>query len=260
LILWDNMIFCGADTRMHDHPKIVGVIPARLDSQRLPGKVLRKIGNKLMVQWVYERARQSPLLSELWVATDSLRIQQQCTDCGIPVIGTKTHPSGSDRLHEVMEKTDGDIYVNIQGDEPTVRADHIGLLLKPILGGKGEVTTLKVEIDRIVAQNPNCVKVVTDIRGRALYFSRSPVPYDGNGDGKNSCYKHIGLYGYTRAALGLYHTLPQTPLELTEKLEQLRWLENGISIWVVETPNDTIGVDTEADLEQAAAFLAREDR
>lgn len=240
------------------HHKIVGVIPARLDSQRLPGKVLREIRGKAIVQWVYERARRSPLLGELLVATDSDKVNVYCSERGIPVMLTGKHSSGSDRLHEVMERTRGDIYVNIQGDEPTIRPDHIDLLLRPIISGLGEVTTLKVAIDMETAQDPNVVKVVTDAHGRALYFSRFPIPFDRDAHGGDRFYKHIGLYGYTRSALGVFHRLPQSPLELTEKLEQLRFLENGIPIFVAETPHDTVGVDTEADLKQAAQFLATE--
>jgi 3-deoxy-manno-octulosonate cytidylyltransferase (CMP-KDO synthetase) len=293
---------------MRNNPKTIGVIPARLDSQRLPGKVLLNIGSKPMVHWVYERARQSPLLGALIVATDSDRVHQYCAGHDIPVMMTRQHPSGSDRLHEVMERTDGDIYVNIQGDEPTIRVDHIELLLQPLLTGTCEVTTLKVAIDALTAQNPNVTKVITDNRNRALYFSRHPIPYDresmesvdthrresmdthrmkdmdthrmknmdthqkeGLGNVGNvgvhkykkhemekvgvHYFKHIGLYGYTRAALELFHSLPQSPLELAEKLEQLRYLENGISICVAETNYDTVGVDTEADLAQAAAVL-----
>jgi len=171
---------------------------------------------------------------------------------------TRQYSSGTDRLYEVMERTDGDIYVNIQGDEPTIRADHIELLLRPIFATEGEVTTLKVAISAAAAQDPNIVKVVTDTRGRALYFSRFPIPFDRDLQGRIRFYKHIGLYGYTRSALELFHGLPQSSLELTEKLEQLRYLENGIPIVVSETPYDTVGVDTKADLEQAAAFLASE--
>jgi 3-deoxy-manno-octulosonate cytidylyltransferase (CMP-KDO synthetase) len=284
---------------MRHNLKTIGVIPARLDSQRLPGKVLLNIGSKPMVHWVYERAQQSPLLSALIVATDSDRVRQYCEGHDIPVIMTRQHPSGSDRLHEVMERTDGDIYVNIQGDEPTIRADHIDLLLRPLLDGTCEVTTLKVAIDPTVAQSPNVTKVITDNRNRALYFSRHAIPYDrenvenvdthrlkavnetvdthqkealervgvqgnsgnsgsGSSGGRKAgvqYYKHIGLYGYTRAALELFHSLPQSPLELAEKLEQLRYLENGIPIYVAETIHDTVGVDTEADLALAAAFL-----
>jgi 3-deoxy-manno-octulosonate cytidylyltransferase (CMP-KDO synthetase) len=253
---------------MLNHPNIIGVIPARLDSQRLPGKVLLNIGSKAMVHWVYERARQSPLLGELLVATDSDKVHQYCEAHDIPVMMTRQHPSGSDRLYEVMERTDGDIYVNIQGDEPTIRADHIDLLLRPLITAACEVTTLKVAIDAVAAQNPNITKVVTDNRNRALYFSRHSIPYNRGGvkgvdthlkedTGKVGVqyYKHIGIYGYTRAALRIFHGLPQLPLELAEKLEQLRYLENGIPIYVAETPYDTVGVDAEADLALAAAML-----
>ncbi len=233
----------------------MGVIPARLDSARLPGKVLLKLGNKSMVQWVYERARQSPLLDELLVATDSEKVGRHCRELGIPVIMTERHCSGSDRLCEVAEKTDGDIYVNIQGDEPTITPHHIELLLNPILEHEGQVSTLKVAIDRITAENPNCVKVVTDHRGRALYFSRYPIPFDREGSGHAQCYKHIGLYGYTRRALAVFKRLPPSMLEQAEKLEQLRFLENNIPIIVRETLYDTIGVDTEEDLKRATIFL-----
>ncbi len=236
--------------------KVVGVIPARFDSQRLPGKVLRRIAGKAMVHWVYENAGKSPLLNELLIATDSKEVQDYCQEHNLSVVITGKHPSGSDRLHEVMERTDGDIYVNIQGDEPTLRPDHLDLLLRPILAGDIEVSTLKVEIDGEAARDPNQVKVITDIRGRALYFSRFPIPYDCDGSGGNKYYKHIGIYAYTRAALALFHRLPQSTLELAEKLEQLRYLQNGIPIMVNETPYDTIGVDTEADLERAIARFA----
>lgn len=241
---------------MREQMKISGIIPARFDSTRLPGKVLRNIGNRAMVHWVYERARQSALLNDLMVATDSKEVQQYCTKHGIPVIMTGQHSSGSDRLFEVMERTDGDIYVNIQGDEPTVRSDHIELLLKPILSGEAEVATLKVAMNSAAAGDMNQVKVVTDNRGRALYFSRLPIPFDRNAAGGVRYYKHIGLYAYTRSALTLFHRLPESALESAEKLEQLRFLQNGISIFVEETPYDTIGVDTEDDLKRAISFLS----
>jgi 3-deoxy-manno-octulosonate cytidylyltransferase (CMP-KDO synthetase) len=240
---------------MRERPKILGVIPARLDSQRLPGKVLLKIGPKPMIHWVYERARQSALLDDILVATDSEKVQEYCAGQNIPVMRTRQHPSGSDRLHEVMERTDADFYVNIQGDEPTVRSEHVDLLLRPLLARESEVTTLKVAISGASAQNINIVKVVTDNRGRALYFSRLPVPFDRDAAAAVHYYKHIGLYGYSRAALELYHSLPQSPLELAEKLEQLRYLENCVSIYVAETQYDTVGVDTAEDLEHAAALL-----
>jgi 3-deoxy-manno-octulosonate cytidylyltransferase (CMP-KDO synthetase) len=243
---------------MRKKPKIIGVIPARLDSSRLPGKVLRKIGDRAMLQRVYERAGSSPLLTELLVASESKEVLQFCADRKIPSMRTRRHKSGSDRLHEVMQRTDGDIYVNIQGDEPTLRKDHIESLLRSLLDGRGEIATLKVAIDSATARDPNCVKVVTDKQGRALYFSRLPIPCNRDDREDIRYYKHIGLYGYTRSALELFHGLGPSELEKTEKLEQLRLLENGIDILVEETPYDTIGVDTEEDLEKAAAFLAAE--
>ena len=252
--VWDNDSF-GECVEMRKRPRILGVIPARYDSQRLPGKVLLRIGPKAMIHWVYERARKSPHLEQILVATDSDKVQEYCTAHDIPVMRTRRHPSGSDRLNEVMERTDADIYVNIQGDEPTIRTDHIELLLRPLLAGESEVTTLKVALSEAAAQNPNIVKVVTDIHGRALYFSRLPIPFDRDAGGAIHYYKHIGLYGYTRAALALFNSLPQSSLELAEKLEQLRYLENGVAIHVPETQYDTIGVDTAEDLEQATALL-----
>jgi 3-deoxy-manno-octulosonate cytidylyltransferase (CMP-KDO synthetase) len=242
---------------MRVSPNIMGVIPARMDSKRLPGKVLRNIGDKAMIHWVYAGARRSPLLTNLLVATDSEEVQQYCLSHDIPVAMTGRHPSGSDRLHEVMLKTSADVYVNIQGDEPTLRPDHLESLLEPILSGDAEVATLRTAIDRTAARDPNCVKVVADNRGRALYFSRCPIPFARDGSGGCQYYKHIGLYAYTRASLALFHRLPQSSLEQAEKLEQLRFLQNGIEIAVAETPFDTIGVDTEDDLRRVCALLVK---
>lgn len=231
--------------------KIIGVIPARYNSTRLPGKALREIAGKPMIHWVYENARRSQALSELLVATDSDLIQASCESAGIPVMLTGEHPSGGDRLYEVLTRTDGDIYVNIQGDEPTLKPEHIDLLLAPLINrNNAQVSTLKVPISTEQAMEPNNVKVVTDIEGKALYFSRHPIPYDRDNTGLPTYYKHIGLYAYTRDALIKFHELPQSSLELSEKLEQLRLLENGIAIYVSETQFDTVGVDTEADLER----------
>ena len=240
---------------MREYKGIIGVIPARLNSRRLAKKVLLPIGGRPMIHWVYERVRKTALLDKLLIATDSNEVYEYCTGEGIPAMLTREHPSGSDRLYEVVERTDGNFYVNIQGDEPTVSTEHIDLLLRPLLDGKAEVSTLKTAINKNAAHNPNCVKVVTDTAGRALYFSRYPIPFGCDDKYDVSYYKHIGLYGYTRAALELFHVLPQSYLELAEKLEQLRFLENGVTIAVVETQHDTISVDTEEDFEKARAFL-----
>ncbi len=237
-------------------PKTMGVIPARFNSSRLPGKALREIAGRPMIHWVYFNAKRSPLLSALAVATDSPEIRASCESAGIPVFLTHEHPSGTDRVHEVLTRTDADIYVNIQGDEPTLRPDHLDLMLAPFLDGSGtQVTTLKVAISAAEAADPNNVKVVTADNGNALYFSRYPLPYDRSGLGQAQHYKHIGLYAYTREALSLYHSLPQSSLELTESLDQLRFLQNGVSISVAETLHDTVGVDTEADLERVIAMF-----
>ena len=137
-----------------------------------------------------------------------------------------------------------------------LRPAHFELLLTPFLQGDVQVTTLKVAMDPLAAQDPNNVKVVTDNSGRALYFSRHPIPYDRDGQGGIQYYKHPGIYAYTRAALTFFHSLPQSSLELAEKLDQLRFLQNGVPIMVAETPHDTIGVDTEADLQRVNALFA----
>ncbi len=239
--------------------KIMGVIPARLGSTRLPRKALREIAGKPMVYWVYTNAKRSPLLTDLVVATDSEEIVRACEAHGVPVTLTGEHPSGTDRVYEVLTRTDADVYVNIQGDEPTLRPDHLDLMLAPFQTDSAtRVTTLKVAIDAEQAADPNNVKVVTADNGYALYFSRFPIPFDRDGQGQAQRYKHIGIYAYTREALELYQSLPQSSLELTEKLDQLRFLQNGVPIWVAETPYDTVGVDTEADLQQVIAMFAEQ--
>ncbi len=236
--------------------KILGVIPARYDSTRLPGKVLRLIAGKPMIYWVYHNALKSGLLSQLLVATDSEKVLAYCRDQSIPALLTGPHPSGTDRLMEVMERVEADIYINIQGDEPTLRPEHIEAIVSPFLADPSvQVSTLKVAIEEAAAQNPNNVKVVTDDSGRALYFSRHAVPFDRDGSGVKR-FKHIGIYAYKKAALELFHSLPESTLESAEKLEQLRFLQHGTAIHVVETPHDTVGVDTESDLRRVELLFS----
>jgi len=230
--------------------KIIGVLPVRYESIRLPGKALLEIAGKPMIYWVYHHAARCPLFEQLLVATDSDLILDYCRSQNIPVMATGEHRSGSDRLHEVVTRTDGEIYVNIQGDEPTIRPEHIELLTAPFSDEETMVSTLKIEITAAAAENPNVVKVVTDKRDRALYFSRYPIPYNRREAGEARHYKHIGLYAYRRQALERFHALDPTPLEQLERLEQLRFLENGIPIQVKETDLETIGVDTPEDLEE----------
>ena len=237
--------------------KVLGVIPARLQSTRLPRKALRAICGRPMIAWVYERARQAAVLDDLLVATDADEIFRVCAERHIPAIMTSAaHRSGTDRLVEVMGRRPAEIYVNIQGDEPMITGEHLEFLLRPFRERPGtEVSTLRVAISPEQARHPSNVKVVTDLHGRALYFSRAVVPFDRDGTGQARYHKHLGLYAYTAAALARFQTLPTSPLEELEKLEQLRFLENGIPIMVMETSQDTIGVDTEEDLQRVEEYF-----
>ena len=238
--------------------RVIGIIPARLGSQRLPRKVLREIGaGRILIEQVYRRIEKSPVLNELWIATDSQEVLEACEKRKIPALMTSDkHPSGTDRIYEVMTQKPADVYVNIQGDEPLVRPEHLEALLKPFSSvGNILVATLKIKITREAAQTPNVVKVVTDSKGWALYFSRSFIPFNRDGSAPDWVYKHLGFYAYTAQALKKFHELPPSKLEQLERLEQLRFLENGVPIFVAETPFDSIGVDTEEDLQRVAVLL-----
>ncbi len=241
-------------------PRIVAVIPARLESTRLARKALRPICGHAMIAWVYHRARRAPSLNHVLVATDSREIMDYCREAAIPAQMTSdAHRSGTDRVVEVMGREPADIYVNIQGDEPMVTAGHIELMLRPFRESSDvQVSTLKVAITAEEARNPNNVKVVTDLAGRALYFSRAPIPHDRDPSGQVQYFKHMGLYAYSAATLKKFQTLAPSALEQHEKLEQLRLLENGVPIHVVETREDTIGVDTEEDLKKVEELFRRE--
>lgn len=237
--------------------RVLGVIPARLDSQRLPRKVLRPIAGRPMVVHVYERARRSPLLDDLLVATDADEVLAVCAAAGIPAMLTaRDHPSGTDRVWEVAQRRAADVYVNIQGDYPLITPGHLACLLAPFAAAPAVgVTTLRIRARPEEVADPNAVKVVCGADGRALYFSRLPVPYDRAGRGVVH-WKHVGLYAYRREALEAFHRLPPSPLELAEGLEQLRLLEHGIPIVVAETDEPTIAVETERELQAVEAYLA----
>ena len=236
----------------------LGVIPARLASTRLPRKVLREILGKPLIVHVWEAAKRSPELADVLVATDAPEVVAACARFAVPAVMTSAeHPSGTDRVWEIAQSRAADVYVNIQGDEPLITPGHIKRLVAPFREHPNtQVTTLKIRLQPDEMDNPNVNKVVCGADGRALYFSKYPIPYDRDGRGV-ARFKHIGLYAYRRAALEAFHRLPPSPLELTEKLEQLRFLENGIPIVVAETDEPTIGVDTEADLRAVEARLAR---
>jgi len=238
--------------------RIAAVIPARLASTRLSRKVLRIIAGRPMVEWVWRAAAASGLMDPVVVATDSEEVASVCRERGIPVAMTSADcPSGSDRVREVARQIDADIYVNIQGDEPTLRPEFFPPLLRLFERPEVEVATLAVRCPAHEVADPNAVKVVTALDGRALYFSRAAIPFDRENAGFAGYRKHLGIYAYRKAALERFAALEPSPLERTERLEQLRLLENGIALYVAEAPGDTIGVDTQADLERAEAVLRR---
>jgi 3-deoxy-manno-octulosonate cytidylyltransferase (CMP-KDO synthetase) len=237
----------------------LAVIPARLASTRLPRKVLREIAGKPMLEWIVEAALAAPKLDRVVVATDSDEVIALAAKRGWEAMLTSPDlQSGSDRVHAVSRHILSEIVVNIQGDEPMLMPAHIDALLAPFHrpGIDAQVTTLWTPCTPEEILDPNAVKVVLAEDGRALYFSRSTIPFDRDGAGNITYRKHLGLYAYRRAALERFASLPPHPLETTERLEQLRLLAHNIPIYVERTPHTTIGVDTEADLERVAAILA----
>lgn len=239
--------------------RVAGIIPARLGSTRLSRKVLRPIAGRPMVEWVFRAAQASGCMDPVLVATDSEEVGAACRERGIPFAMTSPDcASGSDRVREVAAQIDADIYVNFQGDEPTLTPDFFPPLLALFDRAEVQVATLAVRCPAEDVNNPNAVKVVTAADGKALYFSRATIPFDRDAAGFSGYRKHLGIYAYRKAALEQFAALPPGWLERVEKLEQLRLLENGIDIHVAAAPRDTIGVDTEADLARAeAALLAR---
>jgi len=236
---------------------VLGVIPARLASSRLPRKVLREIAGRPMVWHVWDRARRAPALGDVLVATDSDEVLTACGGLGIPAMMTSAeHQSGTDRVWEVSRHRPADVYVNIQGDEPLVTAGHLELLVAPFRERpETQVSTLCIRATADELPKPSVNKVVRDAENRALYFSKYPIPYDRDGV-QPIRYKHVGLYAYRKAALDRFHSLAPSPLERAECLEQLRFLEHGIPIAVMETEEPTIGVDTEEDLAAVQAIVA----
>lgn len=242
--------------------KIIAVIPSRIASTRLPRKPLREILGKPMVQRVYEAAKNATGLNDVIVATDSKEILALGDRLGMNVVLTSSDcKSGTDRVREVSLKFPADIYINVQGDEPLARPEHINALITLMKRGEQiRVGTLKTPCPAPDITNPNSVKVVTDSQGRALYFSRATIPHDRDAQGGIKYFKHLGFYAYHRGTLEAFPNLHPSALEDAEKLEQLRFLENGIPIYVAETPFDTVGVDTEADVKRVEEILRSEGR
>jgi 3-deoxy-manno-octulosonate cytidylyltransferase (CMP-KDO synthetase) len=238
----------------------LGVIPARFSSSRFPGKVLALISSKTMLQHVYERASQARYLTSTIIATDDVKVHTVARSFGARVVMTRPdHLSGTDRVAEAASSEGAEIIVNIQGDEPLIDPAAIDAAILPLVHEPDVVmATLKkrIEFAREIA-DPNVVKVVTDAAGDAIYFSRCPIPYvrQDRGAAGAPYFKHIGLYVYRRDFLMGYSSLPTGPLEQAERLEQLRAIENGYRIRVVETEYESLGVDTPEDLERVSRLV-----
>ncbi len=237
---------------MNKLPKTYGIIPARYESVRFPGKALADIQGKPMFWHVFDRACQCNAIDTVVLATDDDRIYTVAKDLAVPVLMTDPgHPSGTDRIleaAEILHVRDDEVVVNIQGDEPLLVPDMLSELLHPFLDSATQVTTLAKQISAEESQNSDRVKLVTDNHGCALYFSRSPIPFDRNG-AKPDYKGHVGIYAFRMHTLRQFQKLGRSYLESLEYLEQLRLLENGIPIRVVMTRHDCQGVDTPADLE-----------
>ena len=242
--------------------KFIGIIPARYASTRFPGKPLAMLGGRTVIQRVYEQA--AAVLEEAYVATDDERIFKAVEEFGGRVVMTRQdHKSGTDRIEEAAEKigTQADVIINIQGDEPFIQKSQIETLKSLFENSETQIGTLGKKFESIeAATNPNSPKIVTDKNGFALYFSRSVIPYI---RGKEQTewlqhfpfLKHLGLYAYRHDVLRQITQLPQSPLEMAESLEQLRWLENGYRIRVGLTDVETVGIDTPEDLRRAEEFI-----
>src|SRR6266496_1118170 len=237
--------------------KAIAVIPSRLASTRLPRKMLREIAGQPLVGRVYTAVRACTQLADVIIATDSEEIMVVCQRHGWKAQMTSpAHRSGTERVHEVSNTLAADVYLNVQGDEPLTRPEQISALLDVMKDPTIQVGTLKTPAAAVDINSPSAVKVVTDASGKALYFSRAAIPFDR--DGTNPRYfKHLGFYAYRKAALDRFVAWPESSLERAERLEQLRFLENGISIYVGETPHDSIGVDTEEDLRRVEEILRK---
>lgn len=239
--------------------KTIAVIPARYNSTRFPGKLMEVLGDKTIITTTYQNVVETGLFDEVFVATDSEMIFDEITRNGGKAVMTGQHETGSDRIAEAVQNIDCDIVINVQGDEPFLKKEPLKQLIDVFTNDeKKEISlaSLKIQLkESEEIQNPNNVKVITDNNGFALYFSRSVIPFHRDLDFEVKYYKHIGVYAFRKEALLKFSSLEMTPMEISEKLEQLRYLENGMKIRLVETDFVGIGIDTPEDLEKAKTLI-----
>ncbi len=234
------------------------VIPARMGSTRFPGKPLVDLCGKPMIQWVYERSMASGVTDQVLIATPDQEIIDACNFFGAPSILTRSdHPTGTDRIAEVAEKVNADVYINVQGDEPLIDIETIQSVFEPFTDPSVKMASVFSDCAESEVDNPAVVKVVTDLNNNALYFSRWAIPYPRN-PRSETLKKHIGIYAYRRDVLSFYPSWSQTPLEVSESLEQLRFLENGIPIRMVRGQGSIVSVDTPEQAEEVRKFLTKQ--
>jgi 3-deoxy-manno-octulosonate cytidylyltransferase (CMP-KDO synthetase) len=238
--------------------KFIALIPARYLASRFPAKLLQLLDGKPVIVHTYLNTLATNLFEEVIVVTDHPLIEEAILSVGGKVqISQKTHESGTDRIAEIAESINADVFINVQGDEPFVNSSALQALCALFEDSETQVGSLMVRISKDEASNPNAVKVVTNKKGEALYFSRSIIPYEREISKDLYYYKHIGVYAYRKACLLKISRLQPTRLEQTEKLEQLRMLENNISIRMAEVDSWSVAIDTPQDLEQAKIWLEK---
>lgn len=236
--------------------KVIAMIPARYSASRFPGKLMKNLGGKSVIVRTYESALNTNLFDEVYVVTDSDIIFSEITSIGGKAIKSiKEHDCGSDRIAEAVANMEVDIVINVQGDEPfidTLSLSKLITVFKNDTNKKIDLASLKVEMtDWVEIENPNNVKVITDLNNFALYFSRSVIPFKRDENCKVKYFKHKGVYAFRKEALMGFYNTPMTPLETAEKIEAIRYLEDGKKIKMIETSVESIGIDTPEDLEKA---------
>lgn len=239
--------------------KIIAVVPARYEASRFPGKLLQDLGGKTVIATTYQNVVETGLFSEVFVATDSEIIFNEIKNIGGKAVMTGQHETGSDRIAEAVQNIDCEIVINVQGDEPFLKKEPLEQLISVFENDKNSeisLASLKIKItDEEEIQNPNAVKVITDLNGNALYFSRSVIPFHREKSLKADYFRHIGVYAFRKEALLKFSKLPMSPLESLEKIECLRYLENSMKIRMIETDFVGVGIDVPEDLEKARAIL-----
>lgn len=239
--------------------KIIAVIPARYEASRFPGKLMQKLGEKTVISTTYENVVKTRLFNDVFVATDSEIIFNEIKSNGGKAVMTGQHETGSDRIAEAVENINCDIVVNVQGDEPFLKTEPLKQLMEVFqndLNKKISLASLKIKLqNQEDIENPNHVKVITDLNGFALYFSRSVIPYHREKSIDAEYFRHIGVYAFRKEALLKFSQLPMSPLEQLEKIECIRYLENGMKIKMIETDFVGVGIDVPEDLEKARAIL-----